>query len=73
MGLKPTRSEVSKEPQELSMSTPFEVPKELINLLSNKEKIKTEIQAFDVSISNQRKTTKKKTAVKRGTKRRVVM
>lgn len=43
MDLKPTRSEVSKEPQELSMSTPFEVPKESINLLSNKGKIKTEI------------------------------
>lgn len=43
MGLKPTRSEVSKEPQELSMSTPFEAPKESNNPLSNKGNIKTEI------------------------------
>lgn len=42
MGLKPTRSEVSKEPQEL-MSIPSEVPKESNNLLSNKGKIKTQI------------------------------
>lgn len=43
IGLKPTRSEVSKEPQELSVSTPFEVPKESNNFLNNKGKIKTEI------------------------------